>query len=235
MPKCRLISAMLSLLIGIPPLESFGQEKAQSTPFLTQKDSARAPEFFGHSDPAPTWAVWRAFHSSFQFRGRQSLDIPYSILESEVGISRDSADNIMNLGRKYLQTLDHLQEEVSRLGGRGTLLVSPEILRATLTPPDVRRGPTEADLALQSRRAPLRPLLATAGEGRQRVPMESGDSGASFEERARSAIEDHQQQLIGLIGAHQFDSLQRWVDSSFGEHVRVPRHELQTAPPGAVR
>jgi hypothetical protein len=212
MPGRSLVCVTFSALLAILSCTAVAQELR--TP---------EPEFFGQSDPAPAWAVWAAFYRQLQHQASQSAVLPASLLKSRVGIAEDLTLPIMNLGEDYLRTLQRLQEERRRLGGLAPVRVPQGDLRAHLTPPVERRAPTEADLALQATRTPLPLPRSEAGGGQADVPQQREDPVVAFDASARSALEEHQQQLVGLIGARDYAALERWIASELGEQVRVPR------------
>lgn len=219
-----LVCVTFSVLLGILSCTAVAQELR--TP---------EPEFFGQSDPAPAWAVWAAFHRSLQHQARQSAVLPASLLQSRAGIAEGSTLRIMSLGEDYLRTLQRLQDERRRLGGLAPVAVPQGDLRAHLTPPVERRAPTEADLALQAMRTPLRLPRSEAGGGQADVPQQREDPVAAFDASARSALAEHQQQLVGLIGARDYAALEHWIASEFGEQVRVPRRAYPLSSPDAQR
>lgn len=219
-----LVGVTFSALLSILPCTAVAQEPR-----------APEPEFFGQSDPAPAWAVWAAFYRLLQYQASQSSALPFSLLTSQVGIAEDSTFYIMNLGDDYLRTLQHLQEERRRLDGLAQVRVPSGDLGAHLTPPVERRGPTETDLALLAKRTPLRLPRSEAGGGQVDAPQQREDPVAAFDASARTALQGHKQQLVGLIGERDYAALERWIVSELGEQVRVPRRTYPLSTPESER
>lgn len=233
MSRRGLVYVTVSALLGVMSCAAVAQNAEDWLANTTRELSIRETEFFGQSDPAPAWAVWAAFYRQLENQANQSAALPSSFLKSRAGIAEDSTFLIVNQGRDYLRTLERLQEERRRLGGLATVRVPQGDLSAHLTPPAERRGPTEADLALRARRAPLR-LPGSKAQGQADEPQQREDPVAAFDASARAALQAHQQELVGLIGARDYAALERWVVSELGEQVRVPRrtYPLQSPDPG---
>lgn len=231
----NLVSVTFSALLGILSCTAVAQEAGNKTSDTTRALRNPEPEFFGQTDPAPAWAVWAAFYRHLQHQANQSSVLPSSLLKSRAGIAENSTLGIMNLGEDYLRTLQRLQEERRRLGGLATIAVPQGDLSAHLRPPVERRAPTDADLASQAKRTPLRLPRPATGGGQADVPQQRVDPVDAFDASARSALEEHQQQLVGLIGAGDYAALERWIASEFGEQVRVPRRAMRLATPEAER
>lgn len=223
----------ISTLFGILSCTALSQQLGNGS--AEKVDVLRTPEaeFFGQSDPATEWAVWAAFYRQLQYQASQSSAFPLSQLKTRVGLSEESAVRVVTLGDEYLQTLRRLQEERRRLGGLANVRVPQGDLSLHLAPPVERREPSEADLAMLAQRRPLRLPRpeGEVGEG----PKQREDPVVAFDGDARTALEVHKQQLIGLIGAREYAALDRWIASEFGERVRVPRRAPSPSSQNDVR
>lgn len=121
----KLVSVARTVLLGVLSGVAIAQEVVIDVASDTGEPRTLRAEFFGQSDPAPSWAVWAAFYRHLQYQASQSAGLPISVLKSRVGIGEDLADHVMYLGRDYLQSLQRLQEESRRNSGLATVVVPP--------------------------------------------------------------------------------------------------------------
>lgn len=231
----KLVSVARTVLLGVLSGVAIAQEVVIDVASDTGEPRTLRAEFFGQSDPAPSWAVWAAFYRHLQYQASQSAGLPISVLKSRVGIGEDLADHVMYLGRDYLQSLQRLQEESRRNSGLATVVVPPGGGALQLTPPVERRAPNESDLALLARARPLE--LPRRGEDgtTPEVSLMREDPLVAFEGEARAAVETHKLELLRVIGARNYSALDRWVTLEFGEQVRVPRQASRAPSLGVDR
>lgn len=169
--------------------------------------------------PVPDWLVWRVFHDSMRFYGKQSPEAVERVLTQKAALTPDQADAVLRAGSAYLQAMtsidDAAQAEIQQRYRSADL---PSSTR-NIPRPAFRKGAVP----------PSGPPVEWGGNLREQV-QEDGLV-ARVNRQKTDALAAHRRALSASLGPDALTALESWLETNVAPGVKVFDKATRAATP----
>jgi hypothetical protein len=169
--------------------------------------------------PVPDWLVWRVFHDSMRFYGKQSPDAVKRLLTEKAALTPDQADAVLKAGPGYLQAMSSIDAAAqSEIQQRYRSADLPSSTR-NIPRPAFRKGAVP----------PSGPPVEWGGNLRDQ--LEEDGLVARVNRQKADTLAAHRRALSASLGPDALTALESWLATNVAPGVKVFDKATRTAAP----
>jgi hypothetical protein len=207
MRQRNVVCAVLLVFVGSWVQVSAADEPSGSTPTL---EGAR-PELTAGAE----WLVWRTFHRSLEFYGRDFADDVTKLLAGRAGLTRSESAELLVAGKDYLDHLSRIDAEARQ---EIEVRFPPNIVDRRFVPTVPTERPPPA-----ARHVPPAALMRKGGGEAPELYRKLVAEGfvARVEQQRQEALRAHLERLERAVGGKKVAGLRDWMSVDVAPNVKT--------------